>query len=272
MAVWRRGAVLAPVLVLWGCGGLRSAYEREVRATRAADPQTAAVLEEGDVATLPAPVQRFLRSSGYVGAPRRAHAEVVWSESRIRMGPERKWLRLETRQLNGVAEPSRFAYMRARLFGVFPFEGKDTYSEGHGRMHMKLLGLFTVGDDQSAEMDQSALVTILAEALLVPSYAVAPYIAWEAVDERSARATIRHRGIQASGVFHFNERDEFVRFETRDRFYATRDGGHRLVPWSAEVLEYVEQDGLKLPRSMRAVWHLDEGDYEYFRGTIAEIR
>lgn len=263
--------MLGPLIVLCGCGGIKSAYEREVRAELAARTPATEVLDEADLAALPEPVQRFLRVSGYVGRGPFHNAEIVWSDSRIRMGPDRAWLDLRTQQFNSVPEPVRIAYMRARLFGVVPFEGKDTYHAGAGRMQMVLLKLFTVGDDQGPEMDQSAAVTLLAEALLVPGYALAPYISWESIDDASARATIRHQGVEAAGVFEFNEVGEFVRFRTDDR-YAASDDGARRVPWSAEMLDYMENDGIRHPRSMRAIWHREDGDFEYFRGTIAEIR
>lgn len=264
--------MVAPLVVLCGCGGIRSAYEADVRSARAAQPDLAgAELTDAQIAPLPAPVRRYLRACGYVGKGPFASAEIAWGASQIRFGPDAEWLDLETRQYNATAEPVRLAYLRARLFGLLPMEGQDTYRGGHGSMRIVLAKLFTVGDDRGPEMDQSALVTLLAEALLVPGYALAPYIAWEPIDDASARAIIRHRGIEASGVFHFNDADEFVRFDTDDRFYA-EGGEYARVPWSAEVVEYVDDGGLRRPLSMRATWHRQDGDFEYFRGTIAGIR
>ena len=199
------------------------------------------------------------------------NGEIVWSESRIRLERDRDWLDLDTRQFNSAAAPRRMAYMRARLFGVLPFEGMDTYADGVGRMRMVLLRLFTVGDERGPEMDQSAAVTLLAEALLVPGYVLAPYIAWDAVDDRAARATIRYRDTEASGVFHFDSAGAFVRFTTDDRYAAWKDGLRR-TPWSAEVTGYAAVDGLRIPTGMRATWHREDGDFEYFQGTIAGIR
>ncbi len=267
---WRYGA-LTPLILAWGCGGMGSAYEREVRAELESRPPVGDVITEADIAGLPAPVRRFLRTHGYVGRGPFANAEIVWSETRIRLGPDRDWLELRTRQFNSVPAPVRIAWMRARLFGVLPFEGTDSYTRGAGRMHMVLARLFTVGDDQGPEMDQSAAVTLLAEALLVPGYALAPYIEWELVDDRSARATIRYRDAEASGVFHFDSADDFVRFTTDDRYGAWEDG-MRLTPWSADVLGYTTVDGIRIPRGMRATWHREDGDFEYFQGTIEGIR
>lgn len=264
--------LLATLLLLGGCAGLRSSYEAEVRREQAGHAGGAgAVLTESDIEGLPAPVRRHLRACGHVGRPVMSRAEVVWSESAIRMDADGKWLTLETHQFNAVPEPMRAAYMRARLFGLLPFEGHDLYRDGYGSMRIVLLRALTVGDDRGPEMNQSALVTVLAETFLVPSYALAPYITWDPIDERSARATIRHRDVVASGVFEFNNAGEFARFRTEDRYYSEGGGRYRLVPWSAEVLTYVEADGVKRPSRMRAVWHREDGDFEYFRGTIEAI-
>jgi hypothetical protein len=264
-------AALGPLVLACGCGGMKSTYEQQVREVVAASPASRDVITEADIAALPDPVQRFLRTHGYVGRGPFANAEVVWSESQIRMGPDRDWLDLTTHQFNSVPAPVRMAYMRARVFGIIPFEGMDTYVHGAGRMHMVLLKRLTVGDERGPEMNQSAAVTLLAEALLVPGYVLAPYITWEAIDDRSARATIRYQDTEASGVFHFDQADDFVRFTTEDRFAAS-DDGPRLVPWSAEVTEYASADGVRFPRAMHGIWHHEDGDFEYFRGRIEAIR
>lgn len=264
-------AALGPLVLAWGCGGMKSTYEQQVREVVAASPPSGDVITETDIAPLPDPVQRFLRSHGYVGRGPFANAEVVWSESQIRMGRDRDWLDLRTRQFNSVPTPTRLAYMRARLFGVVPFEGMDTYTHGAGRMRMVLLKRFTLGDDRGSEMDQSAAVTLLAEALLVPGYVLASYITWEPMDDASARATIRYRDTEASGVFHFDQAGDFVRFTTEDRYAAAKDGP-RHVPWSAEVTEYATADGIRFPRAMHGIWHYEDGDFEYFRGRIEAIR
>lgn len=67
----------------------------------------------------------------------------------------------------------------ARILGVIPFEGRDIYRGGRGHMLGKILNLLKVVDAQDPEIAQSALVTLFAEAFLVPSYALQSYITWD---------------------------------------------------------------------------------------------
>jgi hypothetical protein len=267
---------LVPPLILGalipGCSPTRALYHSEIREERLAHPpNSAAVLGEAELAGLPDPVRRYLELTGWVGRELPLNADIEWLESAIRLGPDRGWMRLQTNQFNSVPEPMRAAYMRGRMLGILPMEGLDLYRDGRGRMLIRLVRYLTVSHDTGPEMDQSALVTILAEALFVPGYAVQPYITWVPMGARSARATIRHGGTEASGVFHFDADGLFTRFETEDRYYATR-GGARKVRWSAEVLDHVDRSGVRIVGGLRAVWHLEEGDFEYFRGRIGAIR
>ena len=82
--------------------------------------------------------------------------------------------------------------MKNAIMGIFPFEGRDKYQDGHGNMLIKLLKAITVVDAKSKEMDQSALVTVLAESLIVPTYALRQYIKWTALDANSAGAEIEY--------------------------------------------------------------------------------
>lgn len=53
-----------------------------------------------------------------------------------------------------LPEPMRAAYMRGRVVGVVPMEGRDIYQDGRGQILIRLARVFTVGDDTGPEMDQ----------------------------------------------------------------------------------------------------------------------
>jgi hypothetical protein len=262
---------LVLLALLPGCTSMRDLYRTEVGNERAAHPPEAhRLVTEEQLAALPDPVRQYLRSTGCVGQPIPMNAQIEWRESAIRLGIDRPWMKLRTYQFNSVPEPMRAAYMRGRVLGVVPMEGRDLYQDGRGQMLIRLGRVITVGDDTGPEMDQSALVTILAEALLVPGYALQPYITWTPMDHRSAGATIRHGAVEASGVFHFDEAGDFVRFESEDRYQSTGEQA-RKVRWSVNALSHQTQGGLRIVDSLRATWHEADGDFEYFRGRIAAV-
>ncbi len=84
--------------------------------------------------------------------------------------------------------------------------------------------MITLQDAKGREMDASGLVTVLSECLLLPACALQPYIRWEAINWDIAAASIHFRDTQVRGLFYFNDRDEFVRFETEDRWEAGKPG------------------------------------------------
>ncbi len=68
----------------------------------------------------------------------------------------------------------------------------------------------------------------------------------------TAKARLTHRDIDVTGIFHFDETGRLLRFETNDRYYS-------------------ERDGLQIPQKVRIVWHLEKGDFNYFKGEIEDI-
>ena len=118
-------------------------------------------------------------------------------------------------------------------------------------------------------MDVSGLVTVLSESLLAPSYALQGYMKWQPVDDRSARAELTSHGITVSGTFHFNEADELIRFDSKDRW---QDGTpQKQLPWSAQLEGYRVSQGLRYPTRVSATWHEPGGDFTYVHGTIESI-
>lgn len=89
---------------------------------------------------------------------------------------------------------------------------------GKGHMLWKLFSALTLVNFGGREIDQSALVRYLSEAVWFPT-ALLPSrtLRWEALDSDSARATLVHGGLCVSAVFHFNARGQIVRLTTTDR-------------------------------------------------------
>lgn len=251
---------------------LRKQYTEEVerefsRQTRSEPP----ILTEKMLNSLPKPVQRHLRVCGYPGKPLFNHAEMIWGNVDFLRAPKTPPLKLKCVQHNFAAEPCRIVLMTTRLAGIIPFEGRDKYQDDHGNMLIKIGKLLTLQEAKGEAMDRSGLVTILAEAFVLPAYLFQPYISWGEFDEFSAAATITRNGIEVGGVFCFNERGEYVRFESNDRYLSTPKGDEN-HPWAATLGNYFEKNGYRIPGYMNAEWLLPEGKHEYFLGEILEFR
>lgn len=227
------------------------------------------VFSEEDITYLPEPVQNYFRICGYIGKPKIFNADVVWKESFIKLSPEKDWTELETRQFNSVIEPVRIAYMRALSM---PLHVRDLYRDGQGHMYGKLFNLIPVVNAKGKETSQSALITLFTEILFIPSYSLQDYVKWESIDSRSAKARFIHKDIDVTGIFYFDESGKFIRFETNDRYYTEKGGKFVKKRFSAISDSYKEKDGLQIPNKVRIIWHLENGDYEYFKGEIDEIK
>lgn len=230
------------------------------------------IIKESDIAHLPTPLQRYFQVCGYIGKPKMVNAEVVWSYSAIKMGVDKAWMPMKTYQFNSVPRPFRIAYMRASIMGVIPFEGRDLYTSEHGAMLGKIAKVITLFDNHDSQLAQSGLATTFAEAVIIPSYMLQPYVSWSAIDDKTVAGCIEYNGLQVSATFHFADDGTFTRYDTNDRFMSLPKGEYKKFPFSTICGDYIERNGVKFPSKMTAVWHLEGGDFEYYNGTIADIR
>ena len=93
---------------------------------------------------------------------------------------------------------------------------------------------------------------------------------WEAVDERSAKATLEDGDIAATMLFRFDETGlvASVRAEARGR---TVHGAVVPTAWEGRWWNYEVRDGMRVPMEGEAVWLLQEGPKAYWRGRIARM-
>ncbi len=226
---------------------------------------------EADIAHLPTPLKRYFHYSGYLGKPKMVNAEVVWSDSAIKLGVNKPWTPLKTYQFNSVPRPFRIAYMRATMMGIIPFEGRDLYNSEQGEMLGKIAKVITLFDNHDKELAQSGLATTFAESLLIPNYALQPYITWQSVDDNTVNGHIEYNGLSVRATFSFDDEGKMTRFDTQDRYMTLPKRAYAKIPFSAIVSDYIERNGVKFPSKLTAMWHLETGDFEYFTGTIADI-
>ncbi|REL37731.1 hypothetical protein DYD21_08085 [Rhodohalobacter sp. SW132] len=257
---------------LAACTSPAEIFENEVAQFMSAEALENEFISEDKLAELPEPVQHYFYYSGFLNQPLSGITEILWADTKIKLGPDQAWRDLETRQYNFTESGSRLAYMNARMAGVIPFEGRDKYHNGQGHMLGTLGRLIKVFDNHSREVTLGGAVILLAEALLEPSIALQEYITWEPIDEHTAGATLHHGDITVSGIFRFNEAGEFIRFESSDRPYEISSGVYEPKPFSIDLEEYHEADGLKIAGRVYATWHLEDGDFIYWDGKITGLR
>ncbi|MCD6453721.1 MAG: hypothetical protein J7L62_00265 [Candidatus Aminicenantes bacterium] len=102
-----------------------------------------------------------------------------------------------------------------------------------------------------------------------PSAFLNDYFRWDPIDEKTARATLTHRDISASAIFHFNNKGEIVRINAKR--YMEVDGKFVLRDWEIPVLEYRTFHSIRIPARVDVVWKLEDGDFCYDRVEILSI-
>lgn len=116
-----------------------------------------------------------------------------------------------------------------------------------------LAKLFTLFDERGGDMDRACLATFLAEALLIPSTALEPYIRWEAMDDLHAKATIEAYGLSCS------EEGEMLSFSTDDRVATAMDGKKERIRWTALLADYQMKGDLVLPTPCKGFGTIHRG-------------
>jgi hypothetical protein len=73
-----------------------------------------------------------------------------------------------------------------------------------------------------------------------------------------------------SGVFYFNERNDVVDFEAER--YRIMGKTAVMTKWTTPFRDHQEINGVRIPTSGEAVWHLAEGSYSYVRVSLVDIQ
>lgn len=231
-------------------------------------PETgeAGVSTHDDLAGLPDPVQRYLESALTDGQPRTRTARLE-QRGEVRLGDS--WKSFTATQHVAVGPPGFVWDATVRFLPFLPVRVVDAYVDGEGSLRAKLLSALTVSAAAPGpELNESELLRYLAESVWMPT-ALLPGagVEWEAIDDRSVRATLEDGETTASLVFHF-EGDEVRRVHTEARYRREDDD---VAPWTGYFGAYEEFDGVRVPTEAEVEWNLSDGDQPYWRGEIEAV-
>ena len=231
--------------------------------------QTTEVTRE-QLAGLPSPVAKWLQVSGVVG---KEEIRFVWlkQKAKLKMKPEQeKWNDATAEQYFSIQNPAFVWKVKMNMSPFIRIAGRDKFVDGKGEMQIKMFSLLNIVNEKGVKMDEGTLQRYLAEIVWFPSAALSPFITWETIDSRSAKATMDYKGTKGSGTFHFNQKGDFVRFSTL-RYKGNEPDASR-YEWVIDVSEHAVMDGVKIPVKMTATWKLDEGDWTWLKLEVKEIK
>jgi len=259
-------------LTMMSCTTIRKTYMNEVKVQLQNHSTHDEIFKAEDIQSLPECIQKYMKYIGCIDKPKISNVHILFGETKHIKDPNSKPTDLRfCEQYNFSEVPYRNFYMRGKMKGL-SFEGKENYIEGNGNMHIKLLNILSVVNLKNKEIDESALVTYLAECALIPSGFLNKNIVWQTIDLNIVRATMTDQNNRVSGIFYFNEIGELIKFVSDDRYYITTENVFVKMQWVAEMGNYrLMNSGYKLSSFLKATWKLPEGDFLYFDGQIKDV-
>lgn len=250
-------------------------FERRVRVEtdyliRRAKAEASEPVTESDLEELPEPVERYLRFAGLPG-PDRIRLARIRHGGTFRTGVGADWAPVRGEEYLAPRVPGFVWKGSVRPSPLVRFTARDKYLAGRGHMWVRLLSALTVANAGGPEVSQSSFLRMVSESLWIPTALLpGPYLTWEAIDERRARARIEHEETEATWTVEVDERGAIVRTSTPDR-YREEDGATSSTPFTGYYRCYERIDGLRVPTEIEAEWNLPEGDFSYARFTLDRL-
>lgn len=234
----------------------------------AANRADSAIVRAVELRPLPPPVRAWLVRSGVVGKSR-ARTVRLRQRGEMRTSPEQAWMPARAKQYFSVEPPGFVWSVDVTMFGVVPVVGRDSYAHGRGRMLIKAASLVNVVEATGEKIDQGTLLRFLGEIVWFPSAALSPYIAWQAVDETTARASMNFGGVSASALFAFDEQGRFSSLRAM-RYMGSGDAS-KLEEWIVRASLWRSFRGVEIPVRGDVIWKLRAGDFSYYRWEIEDV-
>ncbi len=222
--------------------------------------------------SLPEPVQRYLRMALKDGQEY-IHIACFQQEGKLMTNPDAEtWSHFTAEQHVHARKPGFLWNAKISMAPLFHVRVVDSYIKGRASGSVLLLSAYTVASEQDEErLNSGALFRYLAEAVWYPT-ALLPgnEVAWSPLGRDRARATLTDSGVTVSLEFTFNERGEIARIYTTER-YGLFNGEYKKYPWEGRFSNYIEKNGMKIPRSGEVGWHLTGGFWLFWKGELARI-
>jgi hypothetical protein len=228
------------------------------------------IVSEDDIKSLPVPVWKWLDKTGVVGKPY-IHVGKVSQKAEMKMKPDQKnWMKATALQYSTIDTPAFIWTVKVKMNSLLNFWGRDKFENGKGEMLIKVNSIFKVVDSKGEKIDEGALQRYLGELIWFPTLALSKYISWEQIDDLSAKATMKYKGTEGSGVFYFNTEGDFTKFVAL-RFKDNVEDAKR-YEWIMSVEDYKLFEGLRIPAKGVATWRLEEGDWTWLKLEITDIK
>ena len=235
-------------------------------------PPSPARFDARELEGLPAPVQRYFRAVLKEGQPIIAAVTVELAGTFNLSATEERWKPFTSRQRIVARRPGFLWDAQVSMLPGVVVRVVDSYIAGEGLLRAAILGMFTVADvSGGGEIARGEFMRFFAEAAWYPT-ALLPSqgVRWEAVDDRSANATIVDGPLTLTLLFRFNDADLIDSFRAEARG-AGVGKEMVMVPWEGNWSNYQTRDGMTVPFTGEVAWMRPEGRKSYFLGAITSL-
>ena len=246
---------------------LSTEFAKDLRhaAARSSAPSSVGspVLTDTDLATLPEPVQRYVRRSGAIGRPRVHDFRMTWT-GRIRADASSEWMEFTADQVNTVDTPRRFFLMDATMKHL-PVDVLHAFDENGATMRVKLLSTFPMVDAKGPELTRGETVTMFNDICLYsPGSLTLPFVTFEPIDDHAARGHFTLGANTISAELRFNDADELVDFISDDRTALSPDGREYIpMRWTTPAHDYADVGSARVATRAEVRWNSGDGPWTY---------
>ena len=235
-------------------------------------PLSSARFDARELEGLPAPVQRYFRAVLKEGQPIVAAATVEFAGAFNMSTTGEQWKAFTSRQRIITRRPGFLWDAEVSMLPGLAVRVVDGYIAGEGLLRAAVQGLFAVADVHGGgEIARGELMRFFAEMAWYPT-ALLPSqgVRWDALDDRSANATIVDGPLTLTLLFRFNDAGLI------DSAHAEARGamvGKEMVmlPWEGRWSDYQDRDGMTVPITGEAAWLRPEGRKPYFLGAVTSL-
>ncbi|MEO5614787.1 MAG: DUF6544 family protein, partial [Cypionkella sp.] len=228
--------------------------------------------DAAEIVGLPAPVRRYFELALSHGQPIIRAVELTQTGTFNLSLVTPQWKPFTARQHVTTARPGFVWDAAILMFPAVQVRVVDAYITGEGMLRPAILGLFALGAVQGkGEIARGELMRYFAEAVWYPT-ALLPSqgVAWQAVDDSSARATISDGEVSLTLLFRFGA-DGLVAEVHADARGGMVGNTVVVMPWDCRMSEYRRQDGMLVPVTGEVIWQTPQGEKPYYRGKITRL-
>lgn len=259
--------VLFVALVSWETNDFEKKFKADVlRHMNETNFSHMDVLTEGDIASLPYPVQKYIRYSGAIDQPKIKNMKIVFEGQMREKG--KAFFNFTSAQYNFFDNPARLFFMKARMYGT-TLPGYHRYQNANASMQIKLLGFIDVVNIKGAAMNKAETVTVFNDiCLMAPAALIDKRIEWFPIDSLSAKATFSNGINVINATLYFNEQGQLINFISDDRYAI---GDKKQYRFSTPVKEYTQMNGRNIWKYGETIWHYPDGEFVYGKFTLKSI-